>query len=360
MPTGHRVAVGGTPCAARPLRAAPSRCPPSPFSGREHDPAPAPHHARVIPSARCHGAAAHGERRKPLTQHGLSSLPQPGAPGSSACSTGGDVRRQPRGLRPCRWDARLGESAHLGEGGEQQVGGVARPTGLSHAERTEMRAVTGVGGHGRCPRAGRQLTASTPPAETAREPVAVVPTARRTRRRRTGRRPGSPWQRFRRRPRARRSNRVVGGRPQWLPALARSQPYGELGRLDVTGEGRAVAQVGLRNPCDAVDHALASPRRHHACSPASPTTPAPRQDPAQARAARRGAAGPPTGGGPAQSSRVPAYMSSISSLNSRSTTGRLSFRLGVRSPCSTSRSRGSTRKVLICCQRWRFSLTRRT
>lgn len=183
---------------------------------------------------------------------------------------------------------------------------------------------------------------------------------RRTRRRRTGRRPGSPWQRFRRRPRARRSNRVVGGWPQWLPALARSQPYGELGRLDVTGEGRAVAQVGLRNPCDAVDHALASPRRHHACSPASPTTPAPRQDPAQARAARRGAAGPPSGGGPAQSSRVPAYMSSISSLNSRSTTGRLSFRLGVRSPCSTSRSRGSTRKVLICCQRWRFSLTRRT
>lgn len=51
----------------------------------------------------------------------------------------------------------------------------------------------------------------------------------------------------------------------------------------------------------------------------------------------------------AYASRVPAYISSIRCLYSRSTTGRFSFRLGVISPCSTSRSRGSSRNFLIVC-----------
>lgn len=56
-------------------------------------------------------------------------------------------------------------------------------------------------------------------------------------------------------------------------------------------------------------------------------------------------------------SREPAYISSINALYSRSTTGRFNFRLGVISPCSTSRSRGSNRNFLMVCHRWSPSLS---
>ena len=76
------------------------------------------------------------------------------------------------------------------------------------------------------------------------------------------------------------------------------------------------------------------------------------------RAGRRAGTAGPSRPGPAAlprpgyASRVPAYISSMSPLYSRSTTGRFSFRLGVISPCSTSRSRGSRRNFLIVCHRW--------
>ncbi|MGX1221822.1 hypothetical protein RKD42_003081 [Streptomyces ambofaciens] len=54
---------------------------------------------------------------------------------------------------------------------------------------------------------------------------------------------------------------------------------------------------------------------------------------------------------PGYASREPSYISSIRCLYSRSTTGRFSFRLGVISPCSMSRSRGSRRNFLMVCQR---------
>ncbi len=73
-----------------------------------------------------------------------------------------------------------------------------------------------------------------------------------------------------------------------------------------------------------------------------------------------GAGGPRSGIRPhrwAHASRDPAYISSIRCLYSRSTTGRFSFRLGVISPCSTSRSRGRSRNFLMVCQRWRPALS---
>lgn len=63
------------------------------------------------------------------------------------------------------------------------------------------------------------------------------------------------------------------------------------------------------------------------------------------------------GGREDQDSREPAYISSIRYWYSRSTTGRFSFRLGVSSPCSMSRSRGSSLNFLTVCQRCRPSLS---
>ncbi len=72
---------------------------------------------------------------------------------------------------------------------------------------------------------------------------------------------------------------------------------------------------------------------------------------------RRGCGPAVCGPGGAQRSRVPSYISSISSPYSRSTTGRFILRLGVSSPCSMSRSRGSTRNFLTVCQRWSPALS---
>lgn len=105
--------------------------------------------------------------------------------------------------------------------------------------------------------------------------------------------------------------------------------------------------------------------------PATPPTRRLRVDVRPPTGVRQSAAAPPrsrprdTGHAHAQpraadaayASRAPAYISSISAPYSRSTTGRLSLRLGVNSPCSMSRSRGSSRNFLIVCQRWSPSLS---
>lgn len=105
-----------------------------------------------------------------------------------------------------------------------------------------------------------------------------------------------------------------------------------------------------------------SPQGH--TTPDAPTTTGPTHAAVRPRATRtadrtlRGRREPMT---PArQASRAPSYISAIRTSYSCSTTLLLSFRLGVSSPCSTSRSRGSSRNFLMVCQRWSPSLSRRT